>query len=165
LGVSRRDRRLPRRLRTRHQSALSAAHKIRELEITVAELAGAVRVLNTGKTLCVRGLYNEGARYEKFDVVALGGSSFIAREDNPGQCPGPGWQLLCSAGSRGGRGPVGPRGERGEKGERAEAGLGFKFHLDQKTYTLSFIAPDGKIHALDLRPLFQQFVNDARGDW
>ena len=56
----------------------------------------------------------EDAKYEQHDIVAVNGSSFIALEDSPGQCPGAGWQLLASAGSRGARGFAGPKGERGE---------------------------------------------------
>jgi hypothetical protein len=70
----------------------------------------------------MRGTYNKGEQYEKFDVVALDGGSFIARQDNPGDCPGPGWQLLISPGKRGERGPIGPQGERGLQGERGEKG-------------------------------------------
>jgi hypothetical protein len=70
----------------------------------------------------VRGTYNKGEQYEKLDVVALNGGSFIARQDNPGDCPGPDWQLLTSPGERGERGPVGPQGERGLHGERGAKG-------------------------------------------
>jgi hypothetical protein len=136
---------------------------IHELELKVAETSGAVRVLRTGKSLCVRGTFIPGTRYEQYDVVAVNGCSFIAREDNPGQCPGEGWQLLASAGRRGARGFVGPKGERGEPGESATAGPGFKaFHVDRKTYTMSIITTDGQVHALPLRGLFEQFLSDVR---
>jgi hypothetical protein len=113
----------------------------------------------------VRSTFSEAARYEYLDVVAVNGSSFIARADNPGECPGEGWQLLASAGRRGARGFMGPKGERGEPGESATAGPGFKaFHLNQETYMLSMIMTDGRIHAMSLRGLFEQFVRDMRGD-
>jgi hypothetical protein len=137
--------------------------QIRELGLKIAECIGAVNVLRTGRAMRVRGTYSADAKYEQLDVCAVGGSSFIATEDSPGPCPGAGWQLLSSAGSRGARGSTGARGERGEPGERAK-GLGFKFHLDCRTYTLSFIAPDGQIHALSLQGLFEQFVRDLGGD-
>ena len=38
------------------------------------------------------------AVYSALDIVALNGGQFIARHDNPGPCPGDGWQLLASAG-------------------------------------------------------------------
>jgi hypothetical protein len=97
--------------------------QIRELELKIAECSGAVRVLRTGKSLRVRGTFSENAK--QLDIVAVGGSSFVAREDNPGQCPGEGWQLLASAGRRGARGFTGPKGERGKVGESAAAGPGF----------------------------------------
>src|SRR5262249_8422949 len=46
----------------------------------------------------VLGTYQEDVEYHRLDIVALNGSSFIARRDNPGPCPGEGWQLLASAG-------------------------------------------------------------------
>lgn len=138
--------------------------EIRRLELKLAECAGAVDVLRTGKVLRVRGAFSTDAEYKQFDVVMLDGSSFIAVEDRPGQCPGEGWRLLASAGRRGQRGLPGPPGPRGEPGENAVAVPGFKgFHLDPKTYTLSFIMTDGKIHALSLRELFQQFVSEMQG--
>jgi hypothetical protein len=68
-------------------------HQIHELELKLAECAGAIRVLRTGKTLCVRGTFDESARYEQLDVVMINGSSFVATRDNPGPCPGEGWQF------------------------------------------------------------------------
>jgi hypothetical protein len=100
-------------------------HQIRELELKLAELTGALGVLRRGGAMRVCGTYSEGTRYEQHDVVAVDGSSFIAREDNSGPCPGAGWQLLASAGRRGARGFPGPKGERGEPGENATAEAGF----------------------------------------
>jgi hypothetical protein len=136
--------------------------QIRELELKIAELVGAVRVLRTG-TFQIRGTFNPDAKYEQHDIVAVNGSSFIATRDNPGACPSTNgaWQLLASAGSRGGRGPVGPRGERGE---RAPAESGFMaIHLDRASYTILLSTQDGKIHELNLRGLFQQFLADMQG--
>jgi hypothetical protein len=138
--------------------------QIRTLELKLAELTGTVSVLRSGRAMRVRGTFDEAARYEQLDVVAVNGSSFVATRDNPGRCPGEHWQLLASAGSRGARGFPGPRGERGERGEPAPAGATFKmFHLDPKDYTLSAIMSDGKMHSVSLRKLFEQFVNDVQG--
>jgi hypothetical protein len=52
----------------------------------------------------VRGTYDPKIDYQRLDVVARDGSSFVARCDNPGPCPGPHWQLLASRGKRGPRG-------------------------------------------------------------
>ena len=46
----------------------------------------------------IRGTYRQGETYGHLEVVALNGSSFIARRDDPGLCPGDGWQLIASAG-------------------------------------------------------------------
>ena len=61
----------------------------------------------------VRGAWKAGNAYEALDVVMCGGSSFIALSDDPGACPGDGWQILARGGKAG---PPGPRGERGERG-------------------------------------------------
>src|SRR5262249_41492030 len=63
-----------------------------------------------GVTPDVRGTYKPGKDYKYLDIVALNGGSFIARTDDPGECPGPGWQLLASRGKTGDKGLPGPRG-------------------------------------------------------
>jgi hypothetical protein len=54
-----------------------------------------------GRSMSVRGTWAEGETYRHLDVVARNGASFVARRDNPGTCPGDGWQLLSSQGKRG----------------------------------------------------------------
>jgi hypothetical protein len=63
----------------------------------------------------LRGTYDPKESYKRFDIVALNGSSFICKRDDPGECPGNGWQLHASAGRSGGRG------ERGETASRVSA--------------------------------------------
>jgi hypothetical protein len=148
----------------RRRDVADLQHTIRELELKLAELGGAVGVLRHGGGLRVCGTYAEGTRYEQHDVVAVNGSSFVAQKDNPGPCPGDGWQLLASAGRRGARGFPGPKGERGERGESALAESGFMaLHLDRKTYTILLSTTDGKIHELPWRGLFEQFLADVQG--
>jgi hypothetical protein len=97
----------------------------------VAELTDAVSVLRglgPPPGLRIRGTYDTAREYFAHDVVAKNGSSFVALWDKPSDCPGDGWQLLCSRGSRGDlglsgpRGPVGERGESGRKGEQGDRG-------------------------------------------
>jgi hypothetical protein len=57
-----------------------------------------------GKTIAVRGTFDQSASYRRLDVVALNGGSFVALKDKPGPCPGPGWQLIASPGRRGAAG-------------------------------------------------------------
>jgi hypothetical protein len=51
-----------------------------------------------GKSIAVRGTFDQSASYRHRDVVALNGGSFIALKDAPGPCPDPGWQLIASQG-------------------------------------------------------------------
>src|SRR5262245_20942331 len=54
-----------------------------------------------GRSVTVRGTFDEAADYQRLDIVAFNGGSFIALKDAPGSCPGPGWQLFASPGKRG----------------------------------------------------------------
>lgn len=65
---------------------------------------------NDGRSFAIRGTYDAGATYEALDVVARDGASFAAKRDNPGPCPGDGWQLIAQ------QGKAGRPGERGEPG-------------------------------------------------
>jgi hypothetical protein len=65
-----------------------------------------------GRTPRVCGTWSPDGQCRALDVCALGGCSFIATKDNPGICPGDGWQALTLPGKRGQQGPPGARGER-----------------------------------------------------
>jgi hypothetical protein len=65
-----------------------------------------------GLSLRIRGTHSPTETYRALDVVTLDHGWFVARRDNPGEIPGPGWQS----------GPVGKRGEKGLPGQRGEAG-------------------------------------------
>ena len=112
------------------------------------------------------GTWREGEAYSFMNIVALGGSSFMARADDPGPCPGDGWQLIASAGRQGKPGPTGERGLPGSCGERglpgiAPAILGWK--IDRAAYTATPIMSDSSdVAPLQLRPLFEQFHDEAR---
>jgi hypothetical protein len=115
-------------------------------------------------TPSVRGTFNPNARYKRLDIVAFNKGSFIARHDDPGPCPGDGWQLITSHGVRGQRGLTGLRGEKGEKGENGEPGPTIlSWEIDRAAYQAVPIMSDGK-HGppLMLRALFEQF-HDERG--
>lgn len=112
------------------------------------------------RPLAVRGTWREGEAYQALDIVAVGGGSFIARIDDPGPCPGEGWQLLASPGKRGKPGENGARGERGERGvpgERGPAGpavVGFEL-LDDG---FNLINADGTKVSCDLYPLLERIT-------
>jgi hypothetical protein len=108
----------------------------------------------------VRGTFAEGETYAALDIVALGGSSFIARRDGPGACPGEGWQLIASAGKPGKPGPKGDDGARGERGSTGPTIIGWR--IDREAYTAQPVMSDNsKAPMLELRALFEQF-HEAR---
>jgi len=106
-----------------------------------------------GKSYAPRGTWNAEASYVRLDVVASDGASFIALRDDPGACPGEGWQSLSL------RGRAGQPGQRGEKGERGDAGpagppaprAAFFTVTDKNVLTL--IHDDGTALSCDLYPL------------
>src|SRR5207342_480314 len=105
--------------------------------------------------ITIRGTYDAGARYGHLDAVATGGSTFIARYDNPGPCPGDGWQLIASAG-RPGR--PGPQGERGERGLPGQAPVILAWEIDRKNFRATPIMSDAsEAPPLELRGLFEQY--------
>jgi hypothetical protein len=114
----------------------------------------------------VRGTYDETEHYHRLDIVGLTGSSFIAERDDPGKCPGPGWQLLASVGPTGGRGEKGDQGVPGRsitgpKGERGVDLVGWK--IDAASYAAIPLMSDGEQGpALQVREIFQRFVVDVR---
>lgn len=75
-----------------------------------------------GKSVSVRGTFSEDDEYTELDIVMMNGSSFIAIKEQPGPCPGAGWQLLASRGSRGDRGGPGIEGKQGPRGNDGAPG-------------------------------------------
>lgn len=108
-----------------------------------------------GRSFVHRGTWIEVNSYSAMDVVALGGSSFVAKRDDPGPCPGEGWQLMASKGSRG------PQGERGVPGERGPAGADgtfpIAFALDGET-NLVITLSDGTELTCDLYPILSRLA-------
>jgi len=56
-----------------------------------------------GRSFTLCGLYNEQASYSALDVVSKDGGAFAAVRDDPGICPGDGWQLIARQGKPGSR--------------------------------------------------------------
>jgi hypothetical protein len=104
-----------------------------------------------GRSVRVRGTYRASDDYAALDVVALNGGSFIARRDDPGECPGEGWQSMTLPGRRG------DRGAKGEKGERGPGIVGWD--IDRDNYAVAAVLSDRTRSApLDLRGLFEQYL-------
>jgi hypothetical protein len=113
--------------------------------------------------LRVRGTYRADDTYTALDVVALNGGSFVARRDDPGECPGGGWQSLTLPGKKGERGPKGehgPQGERGANGEPGRAAPHFVgWDIDSDNYAVSAVFSDEtRSKPLELRGLFDRHL-------
>lgn len=67
-----------------------------------------------GRSLNPRSTWSATESYRRLDVVALDGGAFVALRDDPGPCPGAGWQLMVM------------RGKPGRPGEKGDAGRGIK---------------------------------------
>ncbi len=102
-----------------------------------------------GKSFTVRGTWTDGEFYGAMDVVALGGAAFVARRDNPGACPGDGWQLIAAQGKRGNPGEPG----RSVKGEPGKPGPGVLALAIDDEGRLTLRNGDGSVVECDLYPL------------
>lgn len=135
-----------------------------------------------GKGFTVCGTHDVTVHYRALDVVAFGGSSWVALKDAPGEMPGDGWQLFSSVGKRGERGRDGSDGSDGRDAPtlagiefnptdcslviKMSDGSGPRIDLanivtgitfDLRDYSVVF-GSDGL--RLSLRPLFQQFHDE-----
>ena len=106
-----------------------------------------------GKSLRACGTWLDGCTYETGDVVTRNGGSFVARRDNPGQCPGEDWQLLASQGSRGKSGERGAKGDKGERGDPGASIVDLKINMDG---LLVLSMSDGTLHTCDFYPVLTQ---------
>jgi uncharacterized coiled-coil protein SlyX len=158
--------------------------RLRDLELECAQQRGVVDILR-GKGLpgClrVRGTYSNGSTYQALDVVVRDSSSFVALRDNPGACPGDGWQLIACGGKRGVAGERGPKGDKGDKGD-APVLMGASFNLqgmqiqtdrgpislfkcvavDPERFAIKFTAADDSTLSISLLPMFQNYDQQKR---
>jgi hypothetical protein len=114
-----------------------------------------------GRTPRVRGTYSADATYQALDLVMRESSSFIATRDDPGPCPGDGWQMIACGGKRGAAGEKGERGPRGDAGASGATIVGWK--IERERYLATPVMSDGRDGPpLELRGLFQQFFADVQ---
>ena len=85
-------------------------------------LARAGRDGTDGRSIRVCGTWEATKQYEALDMVVLNGGAFVARRNDPGPCPGDGWQLMAKQGKQG------KPGEKGGKGDRGDPGPGGQGH-------------------------------------
>jgi hypothetical protein len=115
-----------------------------------------------GRGFNIRGTWDRNERYFALDVVILSGGSFAARRDNPGDCPGEGWQLIAAQGKRGIKGEPGAKGEPGDRSRAGEDAPTIEdWQINAKTYSATPVLSNGKLGpALELRGLFEQFLQE-----
>lgn len=113
-------------------------------------IAAAGRDGADGRSLDVKETYDPTKEYRHLQVVALNGASFAARRDNPGPCPGDGWQMVAAQGKRG------APGERGAKGDRGEPGQPVVDMSVDENGILTLMNGDGSKVTLDLYPLLSR---------
>ena len=106
-----------------------------------------------GRSFVHRGPWSPEVSYQAMDVVMMGGSGFVAVRDEPGPCPGDGWRLVASKGSRGAPGERGPQGERGMPGPAGPALVAADIDDDG---VLTMTNADGSRVICDLYPLLSR---------
>lgn len=97
----------------------------------------------------IRGTWNDGDEYAALDVVALDGGAYIARDNDPGVCPGPGWQMIAMRGKSGRPGEKGSPGARGPAGERGAPGPALLEASVDGQGVLSLVREDGHVVTAD----------------
>jgi hypothetical protein len=114
------------------------------------------------RTPQVRGTYDPNVKYQQLDIVANNGGCFIARQDDPGVCPGEGWQLIARQGQRGIAGEKGERGERGSQGEPGKIITLKSWIIDREKFVATPMMSDGtRGPTLELRGLFEQYQSEV----
>jgi len=120
-----------------------------------------------GSTPSICGTFNAHKTYARLAIVEYDGAGYLARRDAPGVpgIPGDGWQLMSRSGRRGPAGERGLQGRKGERGARGEAAPTIiTWTIDREHYRAIPTMSDGKPGApLELRPLFEQFNDEAVG--
>lgn len=99
------------------------------------------------------GTYDPSIEYGALDVVNLNGGAFLARQDNPGSCPGEGWALIAAQGKQGRPGPKGDRGEPGRQGIPAQNVIAASV---DDAGVLRLVNGDGSVVECDLYPLLSR---------
>lgn len=100
----------------------------------------------------VTGTFDVTRTYRKLNVVALNGGSFIAKRDDPGPCPGDGWQLVASQGNRGKPGDA-MKGDPGRPGPAVRS-----IEVDDEGM-LTLTNADGTEARCDLYPLLARVAS------
>lgn len=108
-----------------------------------------------GRGINVRSTWSAAETYAANDLVALDGGSFVARRDDPGPCPGEGWQLVAM---RGKPGKPGEKGDKGDtvKGDRGPPGPGVAALSIDETGLVVLTNGDGTTVERDFSPVLSR---------
>lgn len=107
-----------------------------------------------------RRLHDPAETYQRNDVVALNGSSWLAIAEEPGPLPGDGWVLLAK-GMKGEKGERGVKGDKGDPGPEGPSGAAIA-SADIKDWTVILDRDDGSRITVDLYPLLQRFAQQLQ---
>jgi hypothetical protein len=140
-----------------HEGALWQARKDTAQTPGGADWVCVARAGRDALTPTIRGTYDVYAKYQKLDVIVSDGAAFIASKDDPGLCPGSGWQMLSRQGKRGQRGEKGERGPKGDQGPPGEWPQLVSSEIDEN-YNLTILRSDNSLEIIPLRPAFERFV-------
>jgi hypothetical protein len=108
-----------------------------------------------GASFRMMGTWRADLDYTALDVAVLNGGAFCAKRDNPGPCPGDGWQLLASQGKQGKPGEKGAQGAKGDRGEPGPAVVAMTVDRDG---LVTLTNADGSEVSCDLYPVLEQLV-------
>src|SRR5262245_14622150 len=112
-------------------------------------------LLDQALAMRIKGTFQPDNNYVRGVLVVRDGASFIARRDNPGPCPGVGWQMTAKQGARG---VAGPKGDRGKDAPTIERWL-----VNRDTFTITPVYSNGIFGpVLELKELVEQFQSEAR---
>ena len=115
-----------------------------------------------GQSLTIRETFDPKQKYEALDVVTLDNRWFVAKHDDPGDCPGPGWKAGPGIGKTGRPGERGAKGEPGPKGETGKAFEIARWEIVTARYEAIPIMTDGS-HGptIHLRELFARYQEEV----
>jgi hypothetical protein len=114
-----------------------------------------------GRSMTLRGEYDQRDSYARLDVVTRAGSCWIATRDNPGVFgESDGWLLVAAHGERGERGAPGLRGHRGDRGPAGAKIAEWKINREH-FLVVPFLSDGTAGPPLRLRDLFQEFINQT----
>jgi hypothetical protein len=109
----------------------------------------------TPRGFTIRGTYDGDAAYNALDIVAMNGSSFVAKVDRAGACPGDDWQLWAQPGRPGKPGEAGRKGDRGDPGPAADIPAALTV---DRSGLLTLTMTDGTALAADFYPVLSEIA-------